>query len=134
MYMKQFFFILSLLFLSAQLANSAALQIEKASDAQRVIIQTALGDHYPISEIVAVKSGNHPRAYYVGAKFHAEGVGYTTGIWIVSGDKDAPKLVFSVDGGAFHFSGMRRASETKAYATIADPEAKALNKYFRENR
>jgi hypothetical protein len=69
-------------------------------------------------------------AYYIGAVFYAQGVGNITGIWLVGGSKDSPTLVFSVDGDAHRFSGMGKASETKAAAYIWDPEAKALEKYF----
>ena len=114
----------------AIVAYAESTSIESASKAQRSIIQAALGNQYPISKIAVVKSGNHSKAYYVGAIFHADGVGNVTGIWLVGGTKDAPSLVFSVDGAAHQFSGMRKASKTKAYASIADPEAKALKKYL----
>ena len=104
--------------------------IEAGSKAQRSLIQSALGDQYPISKIAVIKSGNHSKAYYVGAIFHAEGVGDVFGIWLVGGDKDKPNLVYSVNGAAHQFSGMRKASETKAAAYIHDPESKALQKYF----
>ena len=116
----------------AAVSYAGSVNIEPASQAQRDIIQAALGDQYPISKIAAVKSGNHSRAYYVGAVFHARGVGNVTGIWLVGGSKDAPSLVFSVDGNAHQFSGMRKASETKAAAYISDPEAKALRNYLGE--
>lgn len=116
--------------ITALTANAGPQNIEDASEAQRNIIQTALGEQYPISEIAVIKSGNHGNAYYLGAKFTAKGVGSVTGIWLVGGEKNAPNLVYSVDGAAHQFSGMRMASETKASATIADPEAKALQNYF----
>lgn len=107
------------------------MKIEAASQAQKEIIQAALGNQYPISKIAVIKSGNHAKAYYVGAVFHAKGVGNVTGIWLVGGEKTKPSLVFSVDGAAHQFSGMRKASETKAYATINDPEAIALKKHLK---
>lgn len=130
MRIKKVLIICVAIFMAAVVAHAGSIKIEPASEAQRNIIQAALGNQYPISKIVAVKSGNHSRAYYVGAVFHAKGVGNVTGIWLVGGTKDAPNLVFSVDGAAHQFSGMRKASETKAYASIADPEAKALKKYL----
>jgi len=127
---KQVLAICVVILITALAVNAGSLKIESASDAQKNIIQAALGEQYPISKIAVVKSGNHGRAYYVGAVFHAEGVGNVTGIWLVGGDKNAPNLVYSVDGAAHQFSGMRKASETKASATIADPEAKALKNYL----
>ena len=109
---------------------AGTLNIEPASDEQKGLIQSALGSQYPISKIAVIKSANHRMAYYVGAVFFAQGVGNVTGIWLVGGSKDSPKVVYSVDGYAHQFSGMRKASETKAAAYIWDPEAKALEKYF----
>ena len=106
--------------------------IEEASEAQREIIQDVLGKNYPIKEIAVVKSVHHKGVYYVGAIFRAQGVGRVRGIWLVGGSKDSPNLVFSVDGAAFQFSGMRRASETKAAAYSHDPEAVALEKHLKE--
>lgn len=128
MRIKHFVFIW--LFLLTATTISYAANIEQASESQKNLIQAALGDQYLISKIAAIKSGSHGKAYYVGAVFNAVGVGNVTGIWLVGGEKDKPSLVYSVDGDAHQFSGMRKASETKAYATIADPEAKALEKYL----
>ena len=132
MRIKKVLIICMAIFMAAVVAYAGAIKIEPASEAQRNLVQMALGDQYPILKIFAVKSGNHRRAYYVGAVFHARGAGNTTGIWLVIGKtKDAPAgLVLSVDGGAYHFSGMRRASKTKAYAHSTDPEAKVLSRYL----
>lgn len=119
---KQILILFVVIFSTGLAANAESLKIEDASEAQKNIIQAALGDQYPISKMAVVKSGNHKRAYYVGAVFHAKRVGNVVGIWLVGGKKNAPNLVYSVDGAAHQFSGMRKASETKASATIADPE------------
>lgn len=100
-----------------------------ASETQKNQVQAALGKQYPISKIVAIKSNNHPNAYYIGAIFYAEGCGDMIGIWL-GGDKDTWGLLFSVDGAAHQFSGMGKASKTKASAGIWDPEAKMLWKYL----
>ena len=115
---------------TAIISYAGSIKIDTASNAQRNLIQTALGDQYPISKIAVVKSGNHSEAYYLGAVFHAKGVGDITGIWLVGGTKDNPNLVYSVNGNAHQFSGMRKASETKAAAYISDPEVDALINYF----
>ena len=127
---KQVLIICLAILITVMAANAGSLKIEDASEAQRNIIQAALGDQYPISKIAVVKSGNHGKAYYVGAVFHAKGIGNVTGIWLVGGEKNVPSLVYSVDGAAHQFSGMRKASETKASATIADPEAKVLKNHL----
>jgi hypothetical protein len=128
--MKKYLLAFLAVFLLTNVALAGSIMIEPASKAQINLIQAALGDQYPILNSAAVKSGNHRNAYYVGAVFHAKGVGDVTGIWLVGGERNNPNLVFSVDGAAHQFSGMRKASETKAYATITDPEAKALKSHL----
>lgn len=128
--MKKYLLAFLAVFLSTNIALAGSIMIEPASNAQINLIQAALGDQYPISKSAAVKSGNHRKAYYVGAVFYAKGAGDITGIWLVGGEKNNPNLVFSVDGAAHQFSVMRKASETKAYATITDPEAKALKSHL----
>ena len=123
-------FMLAMFFMSLGIIHANASPVEQASPAQRNIIQAALGDQYPISDIAVVKSSNHKKAYYVGAVFNATGVGKLLGIWLVGGTKDRPTLVFSVNGDAHQFSGMRKASETKAAAYSTDPEAKKLKSFF----
>lgn len=128
--MKQFCLIVAIFILTNTTSAAGGLEIESASDAQKNLIQAALGDQYPISKIAVVKSSRHGNAYYVGAIFYAESVGNISGIWLVGGAKNNPNLVYSVDGTAHQFSGMRKASETKAAAYRSDPEAKTLKKYF----
>lgn len=106
-------------------------KIEQPSDAQRQKVQDALGAEYPVSKVAVVKSTHHPKAYYVGAIFHAEGVGDVSGLWFVGGTKETPKLIFSIDGAAYQFSGMGLASKTKAAAYTFDPEAEVLAKYLK---
>lgn len=121
---------LTILLLLTGTVYAGAVGIESASTQQRNLIQSALGNQYPISKIAAVKSGNHANAYYVGAVFQPSGAGNVTGIWIVGGPKNAPKLVYSVDGAAHMFSGMQNASETKTAAYSSDPEAKVLRRHL----
>jgi len=90
---KQVLIICVAILITVVVAYAGPLKIEAASEAQRNIIQAALGDQYPISKIAVVKSGNHSKAYYVGAVFHAQGVGNVTGIWLVGGEKNVPSLV-----------------------------------------
>lgn len=129
--MKQALIICVAILITAAITYAGPLKIEVASKAQRNIIQAALGDQYPVSKIAVVKSGKHGKAYYVGAVFHAIGVGNITGVWLVWGEKNAPGLVFSVDGAAHQFSGMRKASKTKGAAYVFDEECKILQKYLK---
>lgn len=103
--------------------------VEKASDAQQEVVQKALGDQYPISKAVTVKSFANSQSYYVGAEFHTVEAGDMVGVWLVNG-KRSPKLVCSVDGNAFLFSRARKANEVNANATGSDPEVRLLKKYL----
>lgn len=102
------------------------LPTEAASPEQIRHIQGALGEEYPISKGLAVRSRRYPGWYYVGASFYAKGVGQQVGVWIISGPKDKPGSMFSVDGFASEFSGMGEASRTKLGASSLDEEARAL--------
>ena len=127
MRMKQLLVICVAILMMAVVAYAGSIKIEPASDAQRNIIQAALGDQYPISKIAVVKSGNHSKAYYVGAVFYAKGAGENIGIWLNYGTKDQPTcMLFSVDPTAYHFSGMKKAG---TYIDRGE-EAKALKKYL----
>ena len=116
--------------LSALIGNVHAMSIEPASIYQERLVQYALGDQYPISKAAVVKSQRHKNAYYIGAIFYAEGCGNLIGIWLTNGSKYHPTVLYSVDGFAHQFSGMRKASETKAAAYSWDPESKLLRKYL----
>jgi hypothetical protein len=107
--------------------------IEEASIAQTNLIQMALGEKYIITKTAAVKSGNHPNAYYVGANFHPIDIYVDkTGIWLIGGSKEKTNVIYSVNGTAEEFSKMRMVNETKASAYITDPEAKTIRKYLEQ--
>ena len=57
MKMKQLLVICVAILMTAVVAYAGSIKIEPASEAQRNIIQAALGDKYPISKIAVVKSG-----------------------------------------------------------------------------
>jgi len=49
-------------------------KIEKASKKQLALIQSALDDEMEITRALAIKSGRHKLAYYVGANIYGRGV------------------------------------------------------------
>ena len=116
----------ALIALPLYLAFGDTFVVEPASEAQIAKIKMALGPQYPVSKVFSVKSTSHQRAHYVGAAFDATGVGKVIGIWLMSGSKEAPGMTLSVDGVAYEFSRMGKASESKAGGSVTDPEAKAL--------
>ena len=127
--MKTFIQLLSLAFIfSISSAHAAPLDTEAASEAQVAKIKMALGAQYPVIKVLSVKSTNHNNAYYVGASFNAEGVGKVVGIWLMSGARETPGLLLSVNEEAYQFSKMGKASESKAGGSVTDQEAKVLIK------
>lgn len=132
MRLKELIFLCVFAILPAIPVLAGTVDIEQADEAQIQIIQAALGEKYPISKAAAVKSLNHGKAYYVGAVFHADGAGDLTGVWFMSGGKRKPSSVYALDGNAYQFSGIQKASETQANASKADPEARAIKKYLEE--
>jgi len=110
----------------AVVASAQTITVEAAGPAQRNLIQVALGQQYPITKIAAVKSSKHSSAYYIGAMFRVAGVGDVQGVWLVGGTKEQPGTLLSINEPAHRYSGMRLAKETKAAASMEDPEAKAL--------
>ena len=109
--------------------------IEALSPQQLERVKLVLLDVTPEAKILktaAVKSQTHQRAYYVGAKFTAPGINEPlTGVWFMTGAKEKPGLVHSVNDLAYEFSKMGMANTTLSKASIADDEYKILEKYLR---
>ena len=109
--------------------------VETASSEQLGRIKQVLGEKFPVSKALAVRSQRHDLAYYVGASFSINvvgGVEQDVGIWIMFGEKNNPNSTFSVDEMAYQFSGMGRAKDTKARASVVDSEAQALKRALKE--
>lgn len=132
MRLKKLFILCVIAILPATHVLAGTVDIEQADKAQIQLIQEALGEEYPISKAAAVKSFNHGKAYYVGAVFYAQGAGDLTGVWFLNGGKSKPNSVYAVDENAYQFSGIKKACETPANASKADPEARAVKKYLEQ--
>ena len=116
-------------------SQSSPYVIENPSNKQLTFIKAALDKGITITSSAMIKSSNHQNAFYIGVNFYARGVkDKMTGIWIMGGTRNKPGLLFSINGYAHQFSGMRKASETKAAAYSHDPEAKLILKYLRSKK
>ncbi len=112
-------------------SGAGDLLIEKPSQKQLNLVKSVLDKGLIVKESAAVKSSKHKSAYYIGINFYAPGVkDKMTGIWLIGGTKNNPNLLYSVNGFAYQFSGMRRASKTKAAAYVFDKESKLILKYL----
>jgi len=122
-----------LLFIS--LSQAASYIIQNPSDKQLRLIKIALGEGITIKSSAMIKSSNHKNAFYIGVNFYAPGVKEKmTGIWLIGGTWSNPGMLFSVDGYAHQFSGMRKASETKAAAYPHDPESKYILQFLKSKK
>ena len=104
---------------------------DQASPEQLQKVKLALGEGITVHEAQTIKSYTHSLAYYVGARFSYVGDGIETdvGIWIMTGEKNDPRMTLSVDGFAHQFSGLPLASKTKlAPCSILNQEASELKK------
>ena len=104
---------------------------DQASPEQLQKVKLALGRGSTVHEAQTIKSSTHSLAYYVGARFSYVGDGIETdvGIWIMTGEKNDPRMTLSVDGFAHQFSGLPLAAKTKlAPCSILNQEASELKK------
>jgi hypothetical protein len=119
-------------YFSAKFGFAFDLKVENASQQQLNLIKSVLDKGLRVEKSAAVKSTKHRNVYYVGVNFYATGVkDKMTGVWVVGGTKENPNLVYSVNGYAHQFSGMRKASETKAAAYVYDEECEVLLIYLK---
>ncbi len=75
---------------------------------------------------IAVKSEDFVNAWFVAAIVYGPGIedGAGPGVWYVTGDKDAPGLIFSVNTYAKEFSDFGHADRTQAGASMGDDGAR----------
>lgn len=106
--------------------------IEQAGQAQIDLIRAVISDQYTITRTAAIRSGSHKKAWYVGASLHTPDNGETIGIWLISGAKSAPGMMFSVNQPAHQSSGMGMADRTQAKARPTDTEATALQNHLHQ--
>ena len=106
-------------------------QVESASSKQIWMIKEGLDKGLTVVNTAAIKSSTHKRAYYVGAVFTGSGIeDGVAGVWLITGDKDNPGIIQSVDGGAHNFSPYPLSKNTPAGARSTDKECKTLRKYL----
>ena len=106
-------------------------KVEAASQEQLWMITEGLAKNLVIKQSCALKSSHHKNAYYVGAVFTGPGIEKgVIGCWLISGDKNKPGIIQSVDGIAHNFTPYPKSSKTQAGASISDKEYKLVKKYL----
>ena len=105
--------------------------VNPASRQQTTIITQAIEDPITVIKSAAIKSSRHLNAYYVGLSFVAHELGITgIGLWLVEGEQQKPKAVYSINATAIVFSKYPKAHRIKAPARIHDHEAQLILDYF----
>lgn len=101
---------------------------ERASSAQieyiRAGVEGVQASNF-IKTAFAVKSQDFQNAYFVAAMVYGPGIedGVGPGVWFITGDKNSPGLISSVNGTASSFTDFPDAGQTVAAATMADDGA-----------
>ena len=131
--MNKLFLITAILLTSFSISFAGA-SIENASNEQINLIKIVLPEDINIEDSIIVKSSNHRNAYYIGVKLRGKGYSSSViGLWLISGNKNKPSLLYSINDTAFIYSRMRMASETKAAAYLTDKESKIILKKLKTN-
>jgi hypothetical protein len=109
-------------------------QVEPASPKQLRLIREVVERGFSVREAYAVRSQSHKRGYYVGAKIHGPGIeDGAPAVWLISGEKNDPGMILSVNAMAADFSSPMLAAKTKAQARVTDPEAEAVLSYLQRD-
>jgi hypothetical protein len=127
--------LLGLLALQGQLATSSlpppevgpsGLLLHPASADQTDVLSAGLRPGVRIEAVSAIESTRHERAWYVGARVRGLGPSTQVAVWLVTGPKAHPDLLYSVGRAARAASVWPAGGEGGASVSPADPEALAL--------
>jgi hypothetical protein len=114
--------------------DESRFSVDAASPKQLSLIREVLERGFRIPQAYAVRSESHKSGYYVGGKIYGPGVDDgAAAVWLISGEKDNPGIILSVNAVAVEFSAPMLAGKTKAGARVTDPEAKAVLAHIRRN-
>lgn len=104
-------------------------KVVPASSKQLALIKRGLDPGLTIRKGYAVKSRNYKNAYYVSALVDGQRTA-DVGVWWISGNKERPGMILSVDGFAFVYSSYPKAKRTRVGAGGNDSEVKLLKAYM----
>jgi len=78
-----------------------------------------------------VKSKDYERVYFAATRLFGFGItDDCIGVWAISGDKNDPGMIFSINGIAKEFSDYPDGNLTKGNVTMSDDGAKLVEKYI----
>mgnify|MGYP006286223489 CR=1 FL=1 len=102
--------------------NPTPEKCERASQQQFAYIDDGLDENNYIEEAYTVKSKDFEQVYFVSAWIYGPGMeeGEGPGVWAISGDKEDPGIILSVDGFASEFTNYPLGSTTDYNVTMTD--------------
>ena len=107
-------------------------RVESASEKQTEKINWGIKKetNAEIGKVYVVKSNDYEKVYFVATRLSGPGISDDCiGVWAISGDKNDPGMIFSVNGIAKEFSDYPSGSKTTANITMSDDGADLVEKY-----
>ncbi len=101
--------------------------VESASEEQVVYVNEGLINGVSATNIKSYKSNSHSRAYFVSAELSGAGLNKQFACWLISGTKNKPGMILSVDSWASEYSTF---PQRKQSVTIADRGYKILKRSY----
>ena len=105
--------------------------LRTASPEQVDVLSTGLDSGLNVASAYAIKSTRHEQAWYVGARLAKGGKDVVVAVWLLTGPKDAPRHLYSVDREAQATSVWPSGATHRAAPSPVDQEALALRDALR---
>ena len=108
-------------------------RVEPASEKQIKYISGGIKKetNAEIGEVYVVKSNDFDNVYFCATRLSGPGISNDCiGVWSISGDKNNPGMIFSVNGIAKQFSDYPDGSKTQANIKMSDDGADLAEKYI----
>jgi len=108
-------------------------RVESASEKQIEKIKFGIKKetNAEIGKIFVVKSNDFEKVYFIATRLSGPGISDDCiGVWAISGDKNDPGMIFSVNGIAKEFSDYPAGNKTTTNVTMSDDGADLVEKYI----
>jgi len=108
-------------------------RVEPASEKQIEYISRGIKKetNAEIGKVYVVKSNDYENVYFCATRLSGPGISNDCiGVWSISGDKNNPGMIFSVNGIAKEFSDYPDGSKTQANITMSGDGADLAEKYI----
>lgn len=103
-----------------------------ATQAQLIQIKGGLEEGFTASNAYAIKSNDFEKVYFVACNLTGPGVSEAVAVWSISGDSNAPGMIFCANHIAKEFSVYPLGSDTEANISMADEGANIVEDFVRK--